>query len=183
MLEYRSEHSSVWETVLITPEQILSQSGKVIYRLCNLSHRTLYWVRVAESNVHIIHPLDTQYSFTTNDEPMVKLAMASASTASLATLSTIVVCLNSLWYLKSSDKLNIHSENKTSSTFDNHHHVVQYRQWLIIFLLCCYVYNWNKCSEISDFKAIFWFSFLHFLILLYVCFYTTCLTQGYMQRH
>ena len=96
MLEYRSESSPVWETVLLTPEQILSQSGKVIHRLCNLSHRTLYWVRVAESNVHSIHPLDTQYSFTTNDEPMVKLAMASASTASLATLSTIAVCLNSL---------------------------------------------------------------------------------------
>ena len=94
MLEYKSESSPDWETVLLTPEQMLSQSGKVIHILCNLSHRTQYWVRM--SNGQSIHSLGTQYNFTTNSEPMLKLAMASASTASLATQSTIAVCLNSL---------------------------------------------------------------------------------------
>ena len=96
MLEYRTEHSPDWNRVLLTQEQILSQSGNVVHRLCNLSHRTLYRVRVAESKGHIIHLLGTQYSLTTNSAPMVKLAMASVSTASLATPSSIAVCLNSL---------------------------------------------------------------------------------------
>ena len=97
MLEYSSESSTDLEEVILTEDPISKHKWRVVHRLCNLTHSTLYWVRVAGANSFGYSPLGTQYNFTTDSEPMVKLAMASSATYSMATPYVIIcVCLFSL---------------------------------------------------------------------------------------
>ena len=97
MLEYSSESSTDLEEVILTEDPISKHKWRVVYRLCNLSHSTLYSVRVAGSNSFGYSPLGTQYNFTTDSEPIVKLGMASAATQSIETVYLIIcICLFSL---------------------------------------------------------------------------------------
>ena len=88
-LEYRSEYSPDWEGVIITPQH----RWGVVHRLCNLTYSTPYWVRVTGSNSYGFSPLGSRYNFTTDSQPRVKLAMASASTSSLATVYIVIMGL------------------------------------------------------------------------------------------
>ena len=97
MLEYSSESSTDLEEVILTEDPISKHKWRVVHRLCNLTHSTLYWVRVAGSNSFGYGPLGTQYNFTTDSEPMVNLAMSSSATFSMSTGFTIIcVCLSIL---------------------------------------------------------------------------------------
>ena len=93
MLEYSSESSTDLEEVILTEDPISKHKWRVVHRLCNLSHSTLYRVRVAGANSFGYSPLGIQYNFTTDSEPIVKLGMASAATHSIATVYVIIcVC-------------------------------------------------------------------------------------------
>ena len=97
MLEYSSESSTDLEEVILTEDPISKHKWRVVHRLCNLTHSTLYLVRVAGSNNFGYSPLGIQYNFTTDSEPIVKMAMASSATYSISTAFMLIcVCLFSL---------------------------------------------------------------------------------------